>query len=205
MEDLRARTEGRYQLNTDGLHTFIQAAQIAFDYQVDYAQIIKPQKRSFQNRQDEDDNLFLKPSGDKMEKHTIIGYPNLETAGTSHLESFNQTTRASLRRYTRKTTGHSKKLEQHTNALTLYFLYYNWIRPHSSLPSLTTPAMAAGLASRPFTLDGLLEYMDALAPPPKPHDRHKPRGKYKPRKPNAPPSAAKTQLEKLKAASQAPP
>ncbi len=190
MEDLRARTSPPHkpQINTDGLHTFELGARLAFGNNMHFAQIIKPQKAR-PNPSPEDD-LFLKPPGDTQEKRAILGNPDLEKATTSHLESFNQTTRAALRRYTRRTAAHSKKLSYHAHHFALYALYYNWIRPHSTLGTLTTPAMASGLASRPFTFEGLIKFMDSLAPAPKP------RGPYKPRKPKGP-----SQLEQLQAAS----
>ena len=187
MEDLRARTSLPHapEIDTDGLHTFELGARRAFGGDMSFAQIVKPQKGSYRLG-NPDDDLFLKPAGDVQEKRAILGSPDLETATTSHLESFNQTTRAALRRFTRRTSGHSKSIEYHAHNLALYFLYYNWIRPHSTLGTLTTPAMAAGLAGKPFTFDGLLKFMDSLAPTPQP------RGPYKPRKPKGP-----TQLEQM--------
>ena len=56
-----------------------------------------------------------------------------------------------MRRFTRLTNAFSKKLENHCRALALYFVWYNWIRPHKSLGM--TPAMAAGLTTQPYTWD----------------------------------------------------
>ena len=188
MEDLRARTSPPHSptIYTDGLHTFELGARLAFNINASLAQIIKPQKSRFANNQSPEDDLFLKPESGQQEKRAILGNPDMDRATTSHLESFNQTTRAALRRYTRKTAAHSKKAEYHAHAIHLYAVYYNWIRPHSTLGPLTTPAMASGLASSPFTWEGLIKYIDSQAPPPKP------RGPYKPRKPKGP-----TQAERL--------
>ena len=77
---------------------------------------------------------------------------------TSHVERSNLTIRMGNRRFTRRTNAHSKKLRNHLLSLSLYFTYYNWVRPHMSLGPLTTPAMAAGLAQFPISL----EEIDAL-------------------------------------------
>ena len=46
-------------------------------------------------------------------------------------------------------------MEQHCNALALYFTWYNWVRVHKGLGE--TPAMAAGPASEPMGMDGIIE------------------------------------------------
>jgi hypothetical protein len=53
--------------------------------------------------------------------------------------------RMQMRRFTRLTNGFSKKIENHSHALALYFFWYNWVRSHKA--HKLTPAMAAGLTS----------------------------------------------------------
>ena len=60
-----------------------------------------------------------------------------------------------IRRMTRLTNGHSKKLQNHQAALALWFAYYNYCRVHMTLK--TTPAVAAGLADKPWSVLELLE------------------------------------------------
>ena len=69
--------------------------------------------------------------------------------------------RMSMRRFTRLTNAFSKKLENHMYALALYFMYYNFARPHKSLskPYPTTPAMAAGLSDHVWTTEELIAIM----------------------------------------------
>jgi hypothetical protein len=59
-----------------------------------------------------------------------------------------------VRRFTRLTNAHSKKLENHGAAIALHFAHYNLVRVHSTLRC--TPAMAAGVASTVWSLDELL-------------------------------------------------
>ena len=53
--------------------------------------------------------------------------------GTTHVKRENLTLRMSMRRFTRATNGHSKKWDNHYYALALYFVFYNFCRPHMSL------------------------------------------------------------------------
>jgi hypothetical protein len=65
-----------------------------------------------------------------------------------------------IRRLTRLTNAFSKKWENHEAALALLFANYNFVRPHMTLTAeyhfKCTPAMAAGLTDRVWTLPELL-------------------------------------------------
>ncbi len=68
-------------------------------------------------------------------------------------------------RFTRLTNAFSKKVECHLYAVALHAMYYNFCRSHQTLTKKrggmhTTPAMAAGLADRPWTVDDLLALLD---------------------------------------------
>ena|ERR1700685_3959031 len=62
--------------------------------------------------------------------------------------------RMGMRRFTRLTNGHSKKVENHGHQVALYFFHYNFCRVHSMLR--VTPAMEAGLTDHVWTLDELM-------------------------------------------------
>jgi transposase InsO family protein len=66
--------------------------------------------------------------------------------------------RMGLRRFTRLTNAFSKKLENHACAISLHFMYYNFVRPHQSLanPYPTTPAMAAGIADHVWSIEEIV-------------------------------------------------
>ena len=132
MDDLRFRLADRVQLTTDGHPVYPDAIEVVFGSDVDYA-------RRFMSQQ----------SG--VQQQALVGNPNPSSISTSHVERHNLTMRMSMRRFTRSTNGFSKKLENHCSALALYFYWYNWCRPHMTLGM--PPAMAAGLAPKPMTLD----------------------------------------------------
>ena len=67
--------------------------------------------------------------------------------------------RMSMRRFTRLTNAFSKKLENHEYALALYFMYYNFARPHKTLasPYPRTPTMAARITDRVWTVEEIVK------------------------------------------------
>lgn len=67
-----------------------------------------------------------------------------------------------MRRFTRLTNAFSKKIENHTAAVTLQFMFHNFARPHRSLanPYPRTPAMAAGIADHIWTCEEIAALLD---------------------------------------------
>ena len=92
-----------------------------------------------------------------------MGRPNDEHISTSMVERQNLTMRMGMRRFTRLTNGFSKKLEYHMYAIALHYTHYNYCRVHTTLSKKagkpTTPAMAAGLAEKPWTIADLLNLL----------------------------------------------
>jgi hypothetical protein len=60
-----------------------------------------------------------------------------------------------MRRFTRLTNGFSKKVDNLKAAVALHFAHYNMVRIHRSLR--TTPAMVAGVETRLWSLQELVE------------------------------------------------
>ena len=62
----------------------------------------------------------------------------------------------------------SKKLEKHCAMMTLYFFSYNHVKPHGAVRTKRnnriTPAMAAGIATRPATIEELVALIVERAP-----------------------------------------
>jgi hypothetical protein len=91
----------------------------------------------------------------KQEKAVIAGSPNKHHISTSIVERQNLSMRMSMRRFTRLTNAFSKKLENLEAAVALHFAHYNFVRTHRTLRM--TPAMAAGVSERLWSLEELVE------------------------------------------------
>jgi hypothetical protein len=83
--------------------------------------------------------------------------------------------RMSMRKFTRLTNAFSKKVDNHCHALALYFVFYNFVRRHQTLR--VSPAMAAGISDRLWSMDDIVALIDAAEGKPKT------RGPYKQRQP----------------------
>jgi len=60
-----------------------------------------------------------------------------------------------LKRFERKGLGYSKSLEMHKHAVAIQFCVYNFVRSHHTLG--TTPAVAAGMEEKPWSLEQVVE------------------------------------------------
>ena len=155
MLDLAGRITNLTQLTSNGLATYPDAVYNAFGTHVDFAQLIKVY------RADRPDHARYSPAesvGGKK-KH-VIGCSDPEHISTSIVEWSNLNVRMQMRRFTRLTNGHSKKIENHGHAVAMFFQFYNYCRPHQTLGRKTTPAMAAGLADHVWTLEELIGLLD---------------------------------------------
>ena len=65
-----------------------------------------------------------------------------------------------MRRFTRLTNAFSKKIENHCAAVSLHFLYYNFVRRHQTLR--VTPAMAAGVTNRLWSVEDVVALLPEL-------------------------------------------
>lgn len=157
ISDLKDRLATRIQLTTDGLPLYLRAVEKAFKWDgVDYAMLVKIYGKPVEGH-----HRYSPPVCDGAEKHWVMGQPNTEDVCTSHIERQNLTVRTQSRRYTRLTNAYSKKVEFHLYATALFFAHYNFCRVHQALTKLaggvhTTPAMAAGLSDRVWTVRDLL-------------------------------------------------
>jgi IS1 family transposase len=174
MDDLRARIVNRVQLTTDGHKPYLEAVEGAFGGDVDYAQLVKIYGSATGGKEGRGSESRYSPAEcTGIRKFTVEGRPNEADICTSHVERMNLSIRMQNRRFTRLTNAFSKKLDNHIHALALYFAFYNFCRIHKSLR--VTPAMAAGITDRLWSLDDIVVKTDAMAPEPKP------RGPYKKR------------------------
>jgi len=160
LKDVRSRVDGRIQLTSDGHPVYVHAVRDTFGNDIDYAQLVKvygaPKGEG--------------PSGSAQRRYSaheltgirkvpVTGSPDLAKVSTSYVERQNLTMRMHMRRFTRLTNGFSKKIENHVNAISLHFAYYNFVRIHKTLR--VTPAMAAGVTDRLWEMADLVAVVEA--------------------------------------------
>lgn len=171
MDDLRARLANRVQLTTDGHKAYLEAVEGAFGGDVDYAQLIKIYGGATGSQGHEKKYSPAECTG--IKKRRVEGSPDKALISTSYVERQNLTMRMHMRRFTRLTNAFSKKVENHSYAVALHFLYYNFVKVHQTLR--VTPAMAAGLTDRLWDISDIIALVDAK------EDAPKKRGPYKKR------------------------
>lgn len=161
MNDLASRLAHRVQLTTDGHRAYLEAVEGAFGGDVDYAMLVK---------------IYGEPKGAKQErryspgeccgtrKDVIEGEPDKKKISTSYVERSNLSLRMHNRRFTRLTNAFSKKFENHVHMVSLYTVFYNFVRIHKSLKM--TPAMAAGVTDELLEFEDIVKLIDQAAPKP---------------------------------------
>ncbi|MGQ0741333.1 MAG: IS1 family transposase [Alphaproteobacteria bacterium] len=153
MMDLSGRVANRVQISSDSLNTYIDAVERAFGADVDYGQIVK-----FYDVEPIGPGRYAPPRVTGAARTVIAGSPDHRHISTSLVERQNLTMRMQMRRFTRLTNAFSKKIENLRAAVSLHFAHYNFVRTHRSLR--VTPAMAAGVSDRLWTLQELVERAD---------------------------------------------
>lgn len=164
VEDLAGRVVNRIQLTTDGYAAYLGAVRQAFDFaRCDFAQLVKSygSQGAGETQTSRRYSPMVCTGAVKVRQ---IGRPAEELVSTSYVERLNLNTRQNCRRFTRLTNAFSRKAENHAAAVALHFFTHNFIRPHGTLTKAakgikTTPAMAAGLTDRPWTMADLLAMM----------------------------------------------
>jgi IS1 family transposase len=147
--DLASRLDSRVQLSADQLPAYIDAVWKAFGADADFGQVVKSY---------ESENMgggrYSPPKVVSVEKIRVWGTPDPDHISTSYVERQNLTMRMNIRRLTRLTNAFSKKAENHSAAIALWFGYYNFVRSHRTLK--TTPAVAAGVEKRSWKINEFL-------------------------------------------------
>ena len=140
IDDLASRLANRVQLTTDGHRPYLTAVERSFGNDVDYAMLDK----IYNAPPNQGTTRYSPAECCGTRKIKVKGNPDMAQVSTSYVERMNLQIRMDMRRFTRLTNAHSKKVANHGHALSLYFMYYNFVRIHSSLR--VTPAMQAGVA-----------------------------------------------------------
>jgi hypothetical protein len=142
---------GRFQISTDGFDGYPAALESHFGGQIDYAQLIK----SYSGEGLDSERRYSPPSIIATEKRVVSGTPDEAKVCTSHVERINLHVRMMSRRFTRLTTGFSRKRDNLRAAVALFTASYNFTWCHRTLKGCT-PAMAAGIARKPWDVRELL-------------------------------------------------
>jgi IS1 family transposase len=154
MRDVAWRLTHRIQLTTDGLKAYWDAAANAFDCDVDFAQLVKIYGADYSTP-----GKYSPPECIGIKVKERMGKPDPAHISTSFIERANLSVRMGVRRYTRLTNAHSKKIENHIAHTAIFFTCYNWCRIHQTLR--VTPAMEAGLTTRVFEIEDLLAMFES--------------------------------------------
>lgn len=163
MADVAERLACRVQLTTDGLGWYLSAVENAFGWNgVDFAQIIKTYGAPTDEL--ERQRRYSPAICTGAVKTRVMGNPDMAKVSTSYVERSNLSMRMGMRRFTRLTNGFSKKAQNHAHAVSLFFTFYNFCKPHLTLTKAargikTTPAMAAGLSDHVWTVEEILAKM----------------------------------------------
>jgi IS1 family transposase len=157
INDMASRLTGKIQLTTDGLTLYINAVEGAFGGAVDYAMLTKLYGPSGNNKSPDTRYSPGKMTGVEIER--MSGDPDRKHISTSYVERQNLTMRMSMRRFTRLTSGFSKKFENHCHAVSLHFFWYNFVRVHQT--TRMTPAMAAGVTDHLWSMADVVALIEA--------------------------------------------
>lgn len=108
------------------------------------------------------DHKYSPPVCTGTKRRVLKGDPDPDRISTSYVERQNLTMRMGMRRFTRLTNGFSRKVENLAHAVSLHFMHYNFARPHSAVRDRypRTPAMAAGVADRVWSLEEIAALLD---------------------------------------------
>ncbi len=157
LTDVSRRIPGEFQLITDAASFYREAAEDALGGQMAYVQIWKhsvPREEARDVREV------------KRVPIVVRGNPDRAHISMTYVERLNLTLCMGMRRYTRKTNAFSKKVWNHSCAVNLYMVHYNFCRPHRALAKAahgkpTTPAMVADLADNPWSMEQLVGLFEA--------------------------------------------
>ncbi len=145
------------QLTTDGLKAYLTAVEKTFGGDIDYAMLVKlygPAVGGAQERR------YSQGECCGAIKGTVSGNPDEKHISTSYVERANLTMRMHMRRFSRLTNGHSKKLVNHMHAVALNFMFYNFCKIHSTLR--VTPAMEAGIDDHVWSMEEVVMMADTM-------------------------------------------
>lgn len=154
-DDLASRLANRVQITSDGHKAYLDAVDMSFGGDVDYAMLVK----IYGEGPNTPERKYSPAECIGARKERIEGNPDMRHVSTSYSERNNLNIRMHSRRMTRLTNAFSKKLANHAHAMALHFLYYNFVRTHQTLRM--APAMAAGVTKRLWEMSDVVTMLEA--------------------------------------------
>jgi IS1 family transposase len=155
MHDLASRLANRVQLTTDGHRVYMEAVDLAFGNDIDYAMLVK----IYGSDRGKGEIRYSPPDYMGCRSMPLVGNPNPKHTSTSFVERQNLTMRMKMRRFTRLTNAFSKKRDNHRWAIALHYMHYNFCRVHQTLR--VTPAMEAGITDHVWGIEELVALLDS--------------------------------------------
>lgn len=157
MRDVSERLRNRVQLTTDGNRLYLDAVEDNFMGDVDYAMLIKV----YGSERENPETRYSPAKCLGTNGQQVNGTPDPDHVSTSYAERQNLNIRMQNRRYTRLTNAFSKKAEMLAYSIAITFCYHNWVRKHQTIK--TTPAVAAGLCEKPWTVENMVDLLEKPA------------------------------------------
>jgi IS1 family transposase len=157
VRDLAERIRSKaVQITTDGMRSYNEPIEVLFP-RADHGNEVKVYGRMpFESADTKYSPLVVT----EVVRTSVWGAPDPHHITTAHVERNNLTMRMHIRRFTRLTNAFSKKAQNHQRAIALHFMYYNFVKRHAAVK--TTPAIAAGVTDRTWTLHDLANLSDVL-------------------------------------------
>ena len=146
-----ATAPGWFDVSTDGFQPYESAIDVGLYDRANHAAVVK----LFSTVTQVVPESYRPAKFVSVGKDAISGNPDLDSAGTIHVERKNGSLRQWCKRLTRLTYAFSKSWDNLRAALALHFAYYNLCRVHGSLR--ITPAMAAGITDYVWSLQDLIK------------------------------------------------
>jgi len=153
MLDVASRLATRVQLTTDAFRAYLDAVEGAFGADIDYAKLVKLYGET------PGAGKYSPGECTGIKKTRVMGNPDIAHVSTSYVERQNLTMRMQMRRFTRLTNAFSKKGLPHYHMVSLYTVWYNFVRMHKTLRC--SPAMAAGLSKTLWSVEDIVALIDA--------------------------------------------
>lgn len=169
IDDLAGRLAERIQLSSDGANVYLEPIDAAFGNNLDYARLIK-----LFGPAPEGQHRYSPAGLAGIRIETVTGMPDRAHISTSFVERHNLNLRMHQRRMTRLSNGFNKKISNLAASISLYAMWYNFHRQHTTLR--VSPAMAAGISDHLWSYKEIAELVSA-AEDRKPRER----GPYKKR------------------------